>query len=65
MRTIRFEWVSALQISLDFPERTGGSPLTWNAAFVEDSNGTWRVDMDFADRGSVGFTCNEARLVSD
>ena len=48
-----------VRIAVQFEERTGGFPLTWDTTYSELADGSWHVLMDFAHTGSVEFNCSE------
>lgn len=48
-----------LRISLEFDERTGGYPMTWDTTYSELPDGGWHVLMDFEHKGAVEFDCSE------
>jgi hypothetical protein len=48
-----------LRIGIEFDERSGGYPLTWDTTYSELPNGGWHVLMDFAHTGAVEFDCSE------
>ena len=50
-----------VRIGLEFEERTGGYPLSWDITYSELPDGGWHVLMDFAHTGSVEFDCAELR----
>jgi hypothetical protein len=48
-----------VRIRLEFEERAGGYPLSWDIKYSELPDGGWHVLMDFAHTGSVEFDCAE------
>ena len=54
-----------LHVSLEFEERSGGNPLTWDTTYSELPDGGWRVLMDFAGTGAVEFDCAELHFEYD
>ena len=48
-----------LRIGIEFDERTGGYPLTWDATYSELPDVGWHVLMDFAHTGVIEFVCSE------
>jgi hypothetical protein len=50
-----------LRLNLDFDERTGGYPLTWEItySYSESPHPKWAVFMDFAHKGEIEFDCSE------
>jgi hypothetical protein len=48
-----------LRIQLEFDERTGGYPMTWDTTYSELPTSGWHVLMDFAGKGAVEFDCSE------
>ena len=48
-----------VRIGLEFEERTGGYPLSWDVTYSELPDGGWHVLMDFAHTGSVELDCAE------
>jgi hypothetical protein len=47
----------ALNIQLITPEQHGAFPLTW-AASLEKAGPGWRLNLDFAARGSIDLLCS-------
>ena len=49
-----------LKMSLDYDERSGGRPMTFDTRFSELGEGSgWRVLFDFAGAGSIAFDCSD------
>jgi len=63
-RWVVFTWASGLVIALSHPEGRGGSPLTWDAGFHDNGDGTWTVHFDFAEVGEIRLRCNEVEVLS-
>ena len=57
-------FASGLSIDLQFKERTGGRPMTWDTAFTVTPNGGWHVVFDFAGapRRVMEFDCSAIHL---
>src|SRR4051812_40600166 len=51
-----------LRVNLEFDERTGGRPMTWETIYSELPAGEWHVHMDFASKGDIEFDCSELRF---
>jgi hypothetical protein len=51
-----------LHIGIEFDERSGGYPLTWDTIYSELPAGGWHVLMDFAHAGEVEFDCSELHI---
>jgi hypothetical protein len=54
-----------LRVSLEFDERSGGYPLSWDTTYSELPDGEWHVLMDFAHAGAVEFDCSELHFEYD
>lgn len=48
-----------VRIALEFEDRVGGCPLSWDITYSELPGSGWHVLMDFAQAGSVEFDCSE------
>src|SRR4051812_22798238 len=48
-----------LMVRLEFDERTGRCPMTWDTVYSKLSGNEWHVLMDFAGDGSIEFDCSE------
>lgn len=60
---LRFSWAEGLSIQVSFGAGRGGFPLTWDAAFLQDSKGVWLVRLDFGGAGSLSFRCNDIAIM--
>jgi hypothetical protein len=60
---VRFVWVTALRLDLDF-EDYGDRPLVFEAALSQVKEGIWSVTLDFAGapKGTISFQCNALTL---
>ncbi len=54
-----------LRFNLEFDERSGGYPLSWEATYSELPDGEWHVLIDFAHAGAVEFNCSELHFDYD
>jgi len=54
-----------LRVSLEFDERSGGCPFSWDITYSELPNGEWHVLMDFARNGAVEFDCSDLHYELD
>jgi len=54
-------FASALNVDLQFKERSGGRPMTWDTTFAELPDGGWHVLLDFAGtpRQVIEFGCSD------
>src|SRR5687767_10900417 len=62
--SLKFVWVSRLEIDMEFGE-FGGVPLLWESKFQRQENKSWLVDLDFggAPKGGIQFNCDDVELV--
>ncbi len=56
---LRGTFARHLNIQLEFDERSGGYPMTWDIIYSKLPDNGWHILMDFAGKGAIEFDCSE------